>query len=47
MRRLLCDRRMNLVIAAERETLEVSHVCQDSALLLLGALSGLMGQHQF
>jgi hypothetical protein len=31
----------------ERETLEVSHVCQDSASLLLGVLSGLMGQHQF
>jgi hypothetical protein len=32
--------RITLVGIWERETLEVSHVCQDSALLLLGVLSG-------
>ena len=31
----------------ERETLEVSRVCRNSALLLLGALSGSTGQHRF
>ena len=29
------------------ETIEVSRVCQDSALLLLGAFLGMTGQHGF